>query len=125
MRIPNRPPIPQRPLSLLEHLPNLLLAAHPRPPRPRILKLPPPGVERLGEVGDADRAVVVAGAEGADGARARARCVTRPGAEGRARVLGRGWGGARGGLAFVVGYAGYVGEGVVGFAQFAALAEVF
>ena len=121
MGLPDHPPIPQSSLGFLPSLPNLLLRTL---APPEVIKNLRSSVESPREIVDADGAPVVAGAEGADGTGAGAGLGGNVGGEGGAgvggKVLGVGvvlwiWG-----VAFVVGYAGDVGEGVFGLGQLVA-----
>ena len=126
MRLPHSPPLPQRTLRLLPKLPNLMRRQNSRDPSTCICEGLRSGVEGSREVGDAHGAAVVAGAEGADGAGAGGGEGGGARAEGGARVGRLVWvGGVLMGVAFVVGYAGDVGEGVFGLGDLVAVREGF
>jgi hypothetical protein len=125
MSLPHSPPLPQRTLRLLPKLPDLMRRQNPRNAPPRIRKPLRSSVERPREVRDADGAPVVAGAEGAGEAGAGGGLGAGARAEGGARVGRVVWVVGVLGVAFVVGYAGDVGEGVFGFGQLVAVGEGF
>lgn len=120
MRLPNRPPIPQSPLSFPLKLPDLLRGEQSRKTPAGIRQSLPGGIEGFAKVLDAHFAGVVAGAEVSDGTLADAGLGASPGAEGGGGEFGAGLTTVVGGgigVAFVIGYAGDVGEGVFGFAD--------